>query len=168
MAENNVAEMVARIVTPQLIAHFEGAVTQLNAEADLVKVRAQQAITDAVARVETEARVRIDDVLSGLPELTEVQSPFAVQEGEREGFNAIDWFRTQAKSRAWRTLVQGLLAVVVVAVGNVVTQVIASGSLNVFSWDDWKLVFALAGSAALAALLSYLQNALGIKPPKAQ
>lgn len=158
---NNIVDMVSRVV----IEHFEGAVTQLNAEAAAIRERADAAIVDAVAKVEAEGRKRLDDMVSDLP-----AAPIfgEMQSVDLDGFDPVEWIKAQAKSRAWRTLLQGLLAVVFVAVGNVVVQAFTQGTLSVFSWDDWKVVATLAGSATLAAAISYLQNALGIKPPKAE
>lgn len=159
-SSNNIVDMVSRVV----IEHFEGAVKQLNAEAAAIRERADTAIVETVARIEAEGRERVDSVIGNLPSAPIFGEPL---EGELVDFDPIGWFKRQARSRAWRTLLQGLLAVVVMAGGNVVIQAVQQGSLNVFSWDDWKVAATLAGSATLAAVFSYLQNALGIKPPKA-
>lgn len=155
------AESVIDIVTRNVVSQFEGALGQLTAEAEAVKARGDKVIAD----LEAEGRARMDmffETLPSAPILGELQSV------DLDGFDPVEWIKAQAKSRAWRTLLQGLLAVVVVAVGNVVVQAFTQGTLSVFSWDDWKVVATLAGSATLAAAISYLQNALGIKPPKAQ
>lgn len=162
----NIVDVVSRVV----IEHFEGAVTQINAEAAAIRERADTAIAESVARIETEARARIDSVIENLPSAPifgEVREAAADVDGfDLDDVNPMGWLRAQAKSRAWRTLIQGLLAAVVVAASNVVFQAIRTGSLNVFSWEDWKVVGAVAVTAVLGAVVSYFQNALNIKPPK--
>lgn len=147
-------DIITRQVTETLTRTFEGALAQLNAEAEDAKARADAFLAD----LEAEGRRRMDELFVAIP-----AAPVITQDGD---FDPIGWIKAQAKSRALRTLVQGLLAVVLVAIGNAITQAIAKGSLDIFSWDDWKVVGALAGTAALGALIAYIQNIFGIKPPK--
>lgn len=155
MADNAI-DIITREVTAEISKRFEGAVSQFNAEVVAIQSRADALFTEW----ESEGQRRMDTLFASIPVKAVI-----TEDGD---FDPVGWIKAQAKSRALRTLVQGLLAVVLVAAGNAVTQAIAKGSLDIFSWEDWKVVGALAGSASLAALIAYLQNTFGIKPPKVQ
>ncbi|OZE08453.1 hypothetical protein CH249_14020 [Rhodococcus sp. 05-2255-3B1] len=151
---DNVIDIITRNVTDEIATRFEGLVAQLNAEALAAKDRAD-ALFD---QLEADGQRRMDELFSKIPVAAVI-----TEDGD---FDPVGWIKAQATSRALRTLIQGLLAVAVMAVGNVVVQALTQGTLNVFSWDDWKVVGTLAGSAALASGIAYVQNKFGIKPPK--
>lgn len=65
-----------------------------------------------------------------------------------------------ARSRAWRTFLQGLIAAVVVAVGPVVAT--AAGGIH-WTREYWIGLGVLAGNAAVAAAVAYVMRFL--KPP---
>ncbi|OZD74903.1 hypothetical protein CH273_25805 [Rhodococcus sp. 05-339-2] len=157
MADRNVVDLITERVVEQVSATFAGAVAQLEAAGADARAR----LDETFERIEAEGRAKLDSLfdLGGLP----MGGPVITEDGD---FDPVGWIKSQARSRALRTLVQGLLAVVLVAAGNAVVQVIAQGSFDIFSWDDWKVVGALAGSAALASGIAYVQNKFGIKPPK--
>ncbi|WP_206492338.1 hypothetical protein [Rhodococcus sp. KRD162] len=159
MAEKNVIDLITEKVVDRVSATFEGALTQLDAAA----VDARSRLDATLESIEAEGREKLDTLfdVGGLP----LNVPVITEDGE---FDPVGWIKMQARSRALRTLVQGLLAVVVMAVGNVVIQAVTQGTLNVFSWEDWQVVGTLAGSAALASAIAYVQNKFGIKPPKVQ
>ncbi len=158
-SSNNIVDMVSRVV----IEHFEGAVSQLNAEAAAIRERADTAIAETVAKVEAEGRQRLDDIISDLPAAPIFQE---LEPVDLDGFDAFEWIKAQAKSRAWRTLVQGVLSAVLIAFGTAAIQAVFVPGFDVFAWEDWKFALVLGIGAAGTALVSYLQNALGIKPPK--
>lgn len=157
MADRNVVDLITERVVEQVSATFAGALAQLEAAGADARAR----LDETFERIEAEGRAKLDSLfdLGGLP----MGVPVITEDGD---FDPVGWIKSQASSRALRTLVQGLLAVVLVAAGNAVVQVIAQGSFDIFSWDDWKVVGALAGSAALASAIAYVQNKFGIKPPK--
>ncbi|OZF25189.1 hypothetical protein CH296_28015 [Rhodococcus sp. 14-2496-1d] len=157
MAEKNVIDLITDKVVEQVSATFEGALIQLEAAG----ADARSRLDDTLEQIRAEGRSKLDELfdVGGLP----LGGPVITEDGD---FDPVGWIKTQARSRALRTLVQSLLAVVVMAVGNVVVQALTQGTLNVFSWDDWKVVGTLAGSAALASGIAYVQNKFGIKPPK--
>ncbi|OZE35595.1 MULTISPECIES: hypothetical protein [unclassified Rhodococcus (in: high G+C Gram-positive bacteria)] len=160
MADNTAIGILTREITSKvtadLTARFEGAVSQFNAEVVSAQTRADELFN----RLEAEGQRRMNELFANIPVAAVI-----TEDGD---FDPIGWIKSQAKSRAWRTLLQGLFAVVLVAAGNVVTQSIANPDFNAFSWDDWKVVGALAGTAVLTGLVSYVQNSFGIKPPKVQ
>ncbi|MFC7328152.1 hypothetical protein [Marinactinospora rubrisoli] len=61
--------------------------------------------------------------------------------------------RADARSRAWRTTLQGLAAVVLVAVAGAVTNSVIAGAVI-----DWPVLGAAAGTAALTAVAAYVQR----------
>ncbi|WP_045194763.1 hypothetical protein [Rhodococcus sp. B7740] len=158
MADRNVVDLITERVVEQVSATFAGAVAQLEAAGADARAR----LDETFERIEAEGRAKLDSLfdLGGLP----LGGPVITEDGD---FDPVGWIKSQARSRALRTLIQSLLAVVVVAGGNVVIQAVTQGTLNVFSWDDWKVVGTLAGSAAIASVIAYVQNKFGIKPPKA-
>ncbi|MGV8875512.1 MAG: hypothetical protein ACOH2Q_23515 [Rhodococcus sp. (in: high G+C Gram-positive bacteria)] len=157
------ANNVIDIVTRNVAAQFEGAVAQLNAEATAIRERADTAIAETVARIETEGRARLDGVIADLPSATVFGE---LQTVDLDGFDAFEWIKAQAKSRAWRTLIQGVLSAVLIAFGTAAMQAVFVPGFDFFAWEDWKFALVLGIGAAGTALVSYLQNALGIKPPK--
>ena len=153
MADNAI-DIITRNVTAEITKRFEGAAAQFNAE-----VVAMQSRADALfAQWEADGQRRMEELFATIPTAAVI-----TEDGD---FDPVGWLKAQAKSRALRTLVQGLLAVVVVAAGNAVIQAFSKGSLDIFSWDDWKVVGALTGTAVIGAIVAYVQNALNIKPPK--
>jgi hypothetical protein len=153
-AANNVIDIVTRNVAAQ----FEGVVAQFNAEAAAIRERGEQAITETVARIEAEGREQIAAVIQNLP--VQVSNGTA-----GDGFDASEWIKRQASSRAWRTLVQGVVSAVVIAFVTAVTQAIFVPGFDFFALQDWKIAIGLGLGAVGTALVSLVQNKLGIKPP---
>ncbi|WP_032376710.1 hypothetical protein [Rhodococcoides fascians] len=162
MADNSVAEVVARIVTPQIIAHFEGIVAQFNAEAQSVRERADAAIADVVERIEVEGREQVTAAIHNLP----VTAGVTTAAGDTfDAADTVAWIKAQAASRAWRTLVQGVVSAVVIAFVTAVVQALVVPGFDFFALQDWKIAVGLGLGAVGTALVSLLQNKLGIKPP---
>ena len=155
MAETLV-DLVARKVTEQ----FNGALGQLTAEAEAARKRGEE----AVARMEEEGRARMDEFFSNLPS----EQVFGeVREVDVDGdFDPIEWIRRQATSRALRTLAQGLIAAVLVSFSTAVIQAVTVPGFDILSLSDWKLALVLGVGAVGTAVVGFVQNKLGIKPPK--
>ncbi|NIL77590.1 hypothetical protein [Rhodococcus sp. B10] len=145
-------DTVAEIVTREVLA-------KVGTELDAVRVRAEQVIADAAARVETEARARLDAAVTQFPAST----PVITEDGD---FDPVGWIKAQAASRAWRTLLQGIISAVVIAFGTAVVQSIADPGFDYTSASDWKIAIGLGVGAVGTALVSLVQNKLAIKPPK--
>lgn len=149
---DSVADLVSRDV-----------MEKVSGELDAVRVRAEQVIADAAARVETEARARLDAVVAELPTPVEGE----LEEFDFVGFDPVEWIKAQAASRALRTLLQGIVSAVVIAFGTAVVQSIADPGFDFTSASDWKIAVGLGVGAVGTALVSLVQNKLAIKPPKA-
>lgn len=149
-------DIITRQVTETLTRTFEGALAQLNAEAEDAKARADAFLAD----LEAEGRRRMDELFAAIP-----AAPVITQDGD---FDPIGWIKAQAGSRALRTLLQGLVGVVLMAAGNAFVQSLQSDTFDLLSWDDWKVALTASSLAVITAGVSYVQNKLGIKPPKVQ
>ncbi|OZC80181.1 hypothetical protein CH274_13165 [Rhodococcus sp. 06-418-5] len=155
MADNAI-DIITRNVTAEITARFEGAVAQFDAE-----VVAAQARADALfARLEVEGQRRMDELFSKIPTAAVI-----TEDGD---FDPVGWIKSQAKSRALRTLVQGGLAAVVIAFVTAVVQQVADPNFDFTEFSDWKIAIGLGLGAVGTAASSYLQNKLAIKPPKVQ
>lgn len=153
MADNAI-DIITRNVTAEITKRFESAAAQFNAEVVAIQSRADALFAD----LQADGQRRMEELFSNIPAAAVI-----TEDGD---FDPVGWIKMQAKSRALRTLVQGLIAVVIAAAGNAVVQAFTKGSLDIFSWNDWKVVGALTGTAVLGAVVAYVQNAFGIKPPK--
>lgn len=141
-------------------------------ELGAVQVRAEQILADVTARIEAEARARVDSVIENLPsekvfgELAGTAYSEAFDTVELDGWNPVEWIKAQAASRAWRTLAQGLISAVLIAFATAVIQAVFVPGFDILSLSDWKPALVLGVGAAGTAFVSYAQNKLGIKPPK--
>lgn len=155
------AETLVDLVTRKVLDQVNAGVRQLNEEIGLVKIRADQAISEAVDRVETEGRARLGEFMTQIPTTPMFDS-------SADDFDPFGWIKAQAKSRALRTLVQGGLAAVVIAFVTAVVQQVVDPNFDFTQFSDWKIAIGLGLGAVGTAASSYLQNKLAIKPPKAQ
>lgn len=72
--------------------------------------------------------------------------------------------KADAKDRAWRTLVQGIVATILLAGSTAVGTALTAPEFDLLTWDSWKAAGAAAGTAVLMAILAYVQRL--IQPPK--
>lgn len=76
----------------------------------------------------------------------------------------LQWLRSDARNRAWRTILQGLVAVLLVPVGDAVVQVLqaAVADAALSHRFDWRQVLVsavvAAGTAATMAIAAYLHR----------
>ncbi|OZF47577.1 hypothetical protein [Rhodococcus sp. 14-2470-1a] len=150
----NAIEIITDNVLAEVSKRFEGAIAQLNAEVDTARSRGE-ALFD---QWEAEGRARMDELFAGIP-----AGAVITEDGD---FDPIGWIKTQAKSRALRTLLQGLVFAALTSAVTAVVQAVSSTGFDITDLSDWKLALTLGAGAFGTAVVGYLQNALGIKPPK--
>ncbi|MBP2211075.1 lysozyme family protein [Rhodococcus ruber] len=128
-------------------------------------------MADAIEIVAREARARIE---AALPQLVEAVVPALVEaalRGDRVEDVATPTPTTQlpnpkadAKDRARRTLLQGLVATVLVGVTTALGASLSSPDFSVFELASWSTAGTAAVTAALMAVVSYVQRL--VLPPK--
>mgnify|MGYP007004568483 CR=1 FL=1 len=72
--------------------------------------------------------------------------------------------KSDAKDRAWRTLLQGLLATILLAGTGAVADALTSESFDITHVGDWKFAITGAATAVTTAALSYVMRF--IQPPR--
>lgn len=76
-----------------------------------------------------------------------------------ETYSISEYAKTDAKSRAYRTSIQGIFAVVIVSVVNVVADTVTPE--NVFTSDTWATIGTSVITVSLVAIASYVQRRNG-------
>lgn len=147
---NNVVELVVERVTEELKGRFDQVIDDALTEG---KQRIDQFVADARERADAMVAEAIVSTKILTPTVDDVISP-------------IEWIQRQARSRALRTLAQGLLFALVTSFVTAVVQAVTDSGFDVTDIDDWKIALTLGAGALGTSLVSYLQNALRIKPPK--
>lgn len=136
---------------------------------DEIEARTQAAVQAVTERVELEAQKRIDAAVAEIPHIAiraaEQATPTPIQ-GElidigRPGVEA----KVDAKDRAWRTLAQGVVVTVIVAVVTAFGTAVSSPEFELLTWDSWRTAATTAGTAAMISIVAYIQRL--ISPPKA-
>lgn len=146
----NVVDLVVGRVTEELKGRFDQVVDDALAEG---RQRIDQFVSDA--------KERADEMVADAIVSTEILTPTA-----DDVLSPIEWIQRQAKSRALRTLAQGLLFALVTSFVTAVVQAVTDSGFDVTDINDWKIALTLGAGALGTSLVSYLQNALRIKPPK--
>ncbi|WP_280447819.1 hypothetical protein [Nocardia cyriacigeorgica] len=108
-------------------------------------------IDAAVRAAQAEAQQRVDEFLRGLPTMP-------LPEPEPADTKA------DARERAGRTALQGVVATVLVAVVLAVAGVIGGDGFDITSGGDWKAVAGAAIAAVVATGAAYVQRL--VKPPR--
>ncbi|BDB62348.1 hypothetical protein [Rhodococcus sp. RDE2] len=72
--------------------------------------------------------------------------------------------KADAKDRAWRTLVQGIVVTVILAVITAFGAAVAAPDFDLLTWDSWKAAATAGGTAAVMAIVAYFQRLLN--PPR--
>ena len=128
---------------PEIVRHLTPVIaevrTRLESEADLVVRQIRE-------RAEAEAAERIREAAAQIEKTTSVP------------------VKKDAKDRAWRTSVQGLIATVVVAVLTAFADLLGGDSVDLLSSAGWKVVLGTVAGAAIMAVSAYVQRILN--PPK--
>lgn len=144
MSEKSVVDLVRDSVLPKLEAEARAQVDRIAAQVlSDVQKRAAAAVEAAAAEAVAVA-----------------QSAVAAGVGEA----VAQPIRNDAKNRAWRTAVQGLIATVVVSVLVALSALASGGGLDLFSSEGWKVVIGTVSGAAIMAVSSYVQRV--VNPPK--
>ncbi|NLE79093.1 MAG: hypothetical protein GX610_05825 [Rhodococcus sp.] len=121
-------------------------------------------VRGAVEELHGEAQRRITDAVSRIPQIA-IRTPEQNQQiptGESDLPSA----RADAKDRATRTLLQGGIAAVLVAVFTTLAQALGTGALDPTSWESWRVVGGTVLGAAIMAGVSFVQRL--VQPPKGQ
>jgi hypothetical protein len=108
-------------------------------------------VLGAIQAAQAEAQRRIDELLAPVDLEPAIEAPSPAKD---------------AKSRALRTIVQGGIATVLVAIFTALATALNGGGVDLTSGEDWKVVAISAGTAAVTAVLSYVQRL--VNPPKGQ
>lgn len=135
-------ELIAREVEARFRTEFEARIGDVLAEG---RAALDSAVADATAHVD-EAVTRI------------------VLDAQVSNSETVPDAKADAKSRSWRTLVQGLIATVVVGVGGTLGTALVDPNFDIGDITDWKFAGASVGTAAVAAAIAYVQRF--VQPPK--
>lgn len=139
-------EVIANVFAERFRGEMEARLAPIEAEA---RTRLDAAAADAAARVdELVARARLE-------------APAVIG----QVLDTVPSVKADARNRSWRTLVQGLIATVIVGVGGAVGQAVAAPGFDITSSAALGTAGTAAGTAAVAALIAYVQRF--IQPPKA-
>ncbi|MFH5231878.1 hypothetical protein [Antrihabitans spumae] len=131
----NPLDIIAREVTESVTARVLGEV--------------EARVADAVQAAQAEALQRIDELLAPveLEPVIEAVPP-----------------AKDAKSRALRTIVQGGIATVLVAIFTALATAFNGGGVDLTSGEDWKVIAGTVSGAAIMAGAAYVQRI--VNPPK--
>ncbi|APE11004.1 hypothetical protein BO226_19190 [Rhodococcus sp. 2G] len=135
---------------------------------DQIESRIQEAVKTVSDRVQVEAQRRVDAVVAEIPQIAirvadqaaSKPVPGELVETGRPGMDA----KTDAKDRAWRTLVQGIVVTVILAVITAFGAAVAAPDFDLLTWDSWKAAATAGGTAAVMAIVAYFQRLLN--PPR--
>lgn len=135
---------------------------------DEIEARTQAAVQAVSDRVQLEAQRRIDAAVADIPTIAiraaQQAVPTAVP-GELVLDTGAD-VKVDAKDRAWRTLVQGLIVTVILAVVTAFGTAISSDNFDLATWDSWKAAATAAGTAVMISVTAYIQRL--VSPPKVE
>lgn len=135
---------------------------------DEIEARTQAAVQAVSERVQIEAQRRIDAAVADIPTIAfraaQQAVPVPVQ-----GELVIDEHpdaKSDARDRAWRTLAQGLVVTVILAIITAFGTAVAAPEFDLLTWDSWRAAATAGGTAAVMAVAAYIQRL--ISPPKAE
>lgn len=129
----------------------------------VIRERAEAYVHDAVEAALVEGRARLDAEAKNYGTLVE-NAVGAVLERPAPAPSTGPTAKADARERSWRTLVQGLVATLIVSVGGAAATAIASPGFDILSRESLTTAAAAGGTAAIAAILSYVQRL--VQPPK--
>lgn len=128
---------------------------------DDLESRVQLVIQTVTDRIEDEAQRRINAAVADIPRIAlsaAQQIPVAPVPDEQPDP------KSDAKDRAVRTLAQGLVVTVVLAVITAFGTAVAAPEFDLLTWDSWRAAVTAGGTAAVMAVAAYVQRL--INPPK--
>jgi len=133
-----------------------------------IEKRTHAAMQGITERVQAEAERRINAAVAEIPQIAiraaEHSSGTPIP-GELVLDSGVD-ARADAKDRAWRTLVQGLVVTVILAVVTAFGTAVAAPDFDLLTWDSWKAAATAAGAAVMISITAYIQRL--ISPPKVE
>lgn len=137
---------------------------------DEIEARTQAAVQAVTERMELEAKKRIDAAVADIPHIairaaeqaTPTPIPGELVDTGRPGVDA----KSDAKDRAWRTLAQGLVVTVLLAIITAFGTAVAAPEFDLLTWDSWRAAATAGGTAAVMAVAAYVQRL--ISPPRRQ
>jgi O-acetyl-ADP-ribose deacetylase (regulator of RNase III) len=141
---NSIADLVIATVGPQ------------------IRERAESVVREQVEIVIREGRARLDEEAKNYGAL--VENAVGAVLAQPAAPSTPPSVKADARERSWRTLVQGLIATVIVSVGGGVATAIAEPGFDILSSASLTTAAAAGGTAAIAAILSYVQRL--VQPPK--
>jgi len=151
---DNVVDIITRAVVEKL--------------GDEIDARSQQVVQAVTTRLEAEAQRRIDEAVAAIPQIAiravEQTQPLPIP-GELVHDPAPD-AHADARDRAWRTLVQGLVVTVVLAVVTAFGAAVAAPGFDLLTWDSWRAAATSGGTAAVMAAAAYIQRL--VQPPRGE
>lgn len=144
---NSVVDLAARATLerlgPEFRRHIDPILAEIRIQAEL---EAAQMIQDIRQRAEEEAAAKLRDLASSVEKTIAVPA------------------RKDAKDRAWRTSLQGLIATVVVAALTGFADILAGDGVDLLSGAGWKVVLGTVAGATVMAVSAYVQRL--VNPPK--
>lgn len=137
---------------------------------DEIEARTQAAVQAVTERMELEAKKRIDAAVADIPHIairaaeqaTPTPIPGELVDTGRPGVDA----KSDAKDRAWRTLAQGLVVTVLLAIITAFGTAVAAPEFDLLTWDSWRAAATAGGTAAVMAVAAYVQRLTS--PPRRQ
>lgn len=149
-------ELIAREVAGKMGDQIEARIQEaVKSVSERVQVEAQRRIESAVAEAST---IATQAALRAIP--TSAVGELVVD--ELPGVDA----KTDAKDRAWRTLAQGLVVTVLLAIITAFGTAVAAPEFDLLAWDSWRAAATAGGTAAVMAVAAYVQRL--ISPPKTE
>ncbi len=128
-----------------------------NSVTERVLGEVEERVAGAVQAAQAEAQRRIEELISAnqavIPELISTELVTTPQDSSKD-----------AKSRALRTLLQGGVATIVVAVLMAIVPVLNGDGFDITDSADWKVVATTAFGAVIMAGAAYVQRL--VNPPK--
>lgn len=110
-----------------------------------------------------EANARIDAAIGQLPGIAVISTEH-LPDSEQPAPAGDP--KADARNRAWRTLVQGFVATVLVAAVGAFAHAVSADGFDLFSWESWRVAASTGGTAALMAVLAYIQRL--VQPPRTE
>lgn len=153
-------DIIAREVAGKMGDQIERRIQEaVKAVSDRVQLEAQRRIESAVAEAST---IATQAALEAIP--TQFSGELVVDENPATDAKADA--KADAKDRAWRTLAQGIVVTVLVAIVTAFGTAVSSPEFELLTWDSWRTAATTAGTAAMISIVAYIQRL--VSPPKRQ
>lgn len=144
---NNALDIVTRELTSKV--------------SEMVEKQVQARVQEALNGVQAEVSARIDALVSEIPAIAAMSAEHQPEQPLADPGVSV---RTDARNRAWRTLLQGLVVTVFVAATGAFATAVGKDGFDFGEWESWRLAVNAGMTAALMSVVAYVQRFLN--PPK--